>query len=227
MSESKILIIDDENSIRRLLRINLESQNYRVVEARDGREGIHFAAAEKPQLIILDMGLPDRRGSEILKEIRAWSDTPIIILSVENTASTIIEALDLGADDYVTKPFSSDELLARIRVCLRRVIKTYYEQSMVSLRHLTIDLEKRLILKNNENVHLTVTEYELFLLLLKNKGKVLTQNQILKSIWGGNAPSENSYPRVYIRHLRNKLENNPEEPELILTETGIGYRLIE
>lgn len=225
MSLNTILVIDDEASIRKLLRINLEAIPYRVVDARDAREGLHLAAAERPSLIILDMGLPDRRGMEVLREIRTWSDIPIIILSVENDPETIITALDIGADDYVTKPFRNDELLARMRVCLRRDLKNTAKTALSVFDDVVVDLEKRTVTKKAKEVHLTSTEYDLLIFLLKNQGKVVTHGQILKAVWGPHAPADSSYPRVYMRHLRQKLETSPDEPRYLLTETGVGYRL--
>lgn len=227
MSLPTILIIDDEASIRKLLRLTLEGVPYRVVEARDAREGLHLAAAERPSLVVLDMGLPDRRGMEVLKDLRSWSQIPVVVLSVENDPETVIEALDLGADDYVTKPFRGDEFLARLRVCLRRSLKEQVSQPQVVLGDVEIDLEKRQVKKADAIVHLTATEYELLVYLLKNQGKVVTHSQILKAVWGPQAPADSSYPRVYMRHLRQKLETRPDEPELLLTETGVGYRLVD
>lgn len=227
MSLATILIIDDESSIRKLLRLTLEGVPYRVVEAVDGREGLHLAAAERPALIILDMGLPDRRGNVVLKDLRSWSNVPVIILSVEKEPSTVIDALDLGADDYVTKPFRSDELLARVRVCLRRSIHEQVTNSIVYIKDIEIDLVRRHVRKGIDLVHLTSLEYDFLIFLVKNQGKVVTHNQILKSVWGPQAASDSSYPRVYMRHLRQKLETHPEEPQIFLTETGVGYRLIE
>ena len=220
----KILVIDDESSIRKLLGLTLGT-SYEVIDAKDGREGLHFAASHKPDLVILDMGLPDRRGLEVLKDLRGWSDVPVIVLSVENDQNTIISALDSGADDYVSKPFRTEELLARIRVCLRRHSVNKENQSVLTMKNLEIDLEKRVVKKDGVEVHLTATEYSFFIFLLKNKGKVVTQGQILKAVWGPQVSSDSSYPRVYMRYLRQKLETNPDEPELFLTETGVGYRL--
>jgi two-component system KDP operon response regulator KdpE len=227
MSETTILIIDDEASIRRLLRLTLEAVPYRVVEAVDGREGLHLLAAERPSLVVLDMGLPDKRGSEVLKDIRSWNDVPVVILSVENDSATIVGALDSGADDYVTKPFRTDEFLARVRVCLRRALSEQTAIPVVKIKDIEVDLEKRVVKKSGEVVHLTATEYDFLIYLIKNRGKVVTHGQILKAVWGPQAPSDSSYPRVYVRHLRQKLENNSNEPEMLLTETGVGYRLIE
>lgn len=227
MSLNTILIIDDEASIRRLLRITLESVPYRVVEACDGREGLHLLAAERPSLVVLDMGLPDRHGKEILKDLRTWSQVPVVILSVEKDAQTVIEALDLGADDYVTKPFRTDEFLARVRVCIRRLTAQGPSEKIVRIKDIEIDLEKRVVKKSGVLVHLTSLEYDFLCYLVNNQGKIVTQSQILKAVWGPNVPSDSSYPRVYMRHLRQKLETKPDEPELLLTETGMGYRLVE
>lgn len=224
MNNQKILVIDDESSIRKLLGLSLGTY-YEVIDAKDGREGLHFAASHKPDLIILDMGLPDRRGIEVLKDLRGWSEVPVIVLSVENDQNTIISALDSGADDYVTKPFRTEELLARIRVCLRRHTTNRENESVILLKNLEIDLEKRVVKKEGNEVHLTATEYAFLIFLLKNKGKVVTQGQILKAVWGPQVSSDSSYPRVYMRYLRQKLETNPDEPELFVTETGVGYRL--
>lgn len=224
--KQKILVIDDESSIRKLLNITL-SPNYEVVDAQDAREGLHFAASHKPDLIVLDMGLPDRRGSEVLKDLRNWSDIPVIILSVENDQNTIINALDLGADDYVTKPFRTEELLARIRVCLRRLVNNKEIESIAKFGNLEVDLEKRIVKKSGEIIHLTATEYSFLVFLLKNKGKVVTHGQILKSVWGPQVSTDSSYPRVYMRYLRQKLEDNPDDPQIFITETGVGYRMLD
>lgn len=225
MNLPTILIIDDEASIRKLLKITFEDVPYRVVLAQDGREGLHLAAAERPSLIILDMGLPDKRGSEVLKDLRTWTQIPVVILSVENDPATVVEALDLGADDYVTKPFRNDELLARVRVCLRRSVSNVSASPVLNIEHLSIDLEKRIVQKNNEQVHLTSIEYDYLVFMIKNRGKVVTHGQILKAVWGPAADSEASYPRVYMRHLRQKLEQKPDDPKILITETGVGYRL--
>lgn len=227
MNKTTILIIDDEASIRKLLRITLEAIPYRVVEANNGREGLHLLAAERPSLVVLDMGLPDRRGNEILKDIRSWTNVPVVILSVEKDPATVVEALDLGADDYVTKPFRTDEFLARIRVCLRRSLSEKSSEPLVRIKDIEVDLEKRIVKKSGELVHLTSLEYDFFIFMIKHQGKIVTQGQILKAVWGPQASLDSSYPRVYMRHLRQKLETRPDEPEILLTETGVGYRLIE
>lgn len=227
MSLPTILIIDDEASIRRLLKLTLEAVPYKVVEARDAREGLHLLAAERPSLVVLDMGLPDRRGNEVLKDLRTWTEVPVLILSVENDPATIVEALDLGADDYITKPFRNEEFLARVRVCLRRSVREQSASSIFKIKDLEVDFEKRLIKKAGELVHLTSIEYDFFMYLIKNQGKVVTHGQILKAVWGPQVSSESSYPRVYMRHLRQKLETEPNEPEILMTETGVGYRLVD
>ena len=227
MSLQTILIIDDEASIRKLLRLTLESVPYRVVEARDGAEGLRMLATERPSLVVLDMGLPDMPGREVLKELRSWYTSPVVILSVEKDPATIVMALDLGADDYVIKPFSNNEFLARVRVCLRRSLLSVTAQVVVKIKDVEVDLEKRIVKKAGEIVHLTSLEYDFFTYLVTHQGKVVTHSQIIKAVWGPYTASSSSYPRVYMRHLRQKLETNPDDPELLLTETGMGYRLIE
>lgn len=227
MSLPTILIIDDEASIRRLLKLTLEAVPYKVVEARDGREGLHLIAAERPALVVLDMGLPDRRGNEILKDLRSWNDVPVLILSVENDPATIVDALDLGADDYITKPFRNEEFLARIRVCLRRSLREQAPKSIFTIKDVEVDFEKRIVKKSGEVVHLTAIEYDFFMFMIKNQGKVVTHGQILKAVWGPQVSSDSSYPRVYMRHLRQKLETEANEPEILMTETGVGYRLVD
>lgn len=227
MSLPTILIIDDESSIRKLLKLTLEAVPYKVVEARDAREGLHMLATERPLLVVLDMGLPDRRGNEVLKDLRTWTEVPVLILSVENDPATIVEALDLGADDYITKPFRNEEFLARVRVCLRRALREQSSSSIFKIKDLEVDFEKRIIKKAGELIHLTAIEYDFFMYMIKNQGKVVTQGQILKTVWGPQVASDSSYPRVYMRHLRQKLETDPNAPEILLTETGVGYRLAD
>jgi len=227
MSQISILIVEDEASIRKLLKLTLEAHAYKVIEAKDGREGLHFLASQRPSLVVLDMGLPDKKGSEVLKDLRTWSQVPVVILSVENDPATIVEALDQGADDYVTKPFRSEEFLARLRVCLRRSLPDKSSGPVINIKNIEVDLEKRLVKKNGFQIHLTSIEYDYFVFLIKNRGKVVTHGQILKAIWGPAAALDSSYPRVYMRHLRQKLEEQPNEPEFLLTETGVGYRLAD
>lgn len=220
----KILIIDDEAQIRKLLNISLSTRHFKVLEANNGREGISFAGTLKPEAIILDLGLPDLSGLEVLKEIRKFSEVPVIILTVQDDSEVIVQALDIGADDYVTKPFEPKELAARINVCLRRTIKKEASE-ITEVNGIRIDLESRLVYKNGEEVKLTSTEYDLLKLFIKNPNKILTNRQILKEVWGPGAVDNLQYPRVYVRHLRQKLEANPDEPALIITESGVGYRL--
>jgi two-component system KDP operon response regulator KdpE len=220
-----ILIIDDEPQIRKILRITLESNSYKVMEAENGKDGIAFTAANKPNLIILDLGLPDQDGLSVLKNIREWSNIPVIILSVRNSEEDIVSCLDQGADDYLTKPFNTSELLARIRASLRRSAQVN-EENVYSDGSLSIDLVSRTVKKENVEVKLTVTEYDLLLLLVKNVGKVLTHRYILKEIWGPAYIEQSQYPRVFVGNLRKKIEDDPANPKYILTESGVGYRFV-
>lgn len=220
----KVLIIEDEPQIRKLLNMTLSTKGLKIYEAINGREGISFVSNIRPDVILLDLGLPDITGQDVLKEIRTWSEIPIIILSVQDDSGVIIDALNTGADDYMTKPFDRDELLARINVCLRRSIKRDHSQSIVEVRNIRVDLESRVVMKNNEEVKLTSLEYDLLKLFIKNADKILTTRQILKEVWGPGALDQAQYPRVYVRHLRQKLEDNPDSPVLIQTEPGVGYR---
>ncbi len=218
----EILIIDDEPQIRKLLQIILEANEYKVVQATNGKEGLLFAANHPPDLIVLDIGLPDKSGHQVLKELREWFNKSIIMLSVINNEKDIIEALDNGATDYLTKPFRSGELLARIRACLRR--NQSPETLTVVAGDIEIDFTSRTVKKNNQFVKLTSTEYNLIALLAKNEGMVLTHQFLLKEIWGVAYQTETQYLRVFIAQLRKKLEENPNKPKHILTESGIGYR---
>jgi two-component system, OmpR family, KDP operon response regulator KdpE len=220
-----ILIIDDEPQIRKILRITLESNSYKVTEAENGNDGIVLAASHKPHLIILDLGLPDQDGISVLKNIRDWSSIPIIILSVRNSEEDIVNCLDIGADDYLTKPFNTSELLARIRASLRRA-SHINEDNIFSDSSLVIDLVSRVVKKDNEEIKLTATEYELLVLFVKNIGKVLTHRFILKEIWGPAYIEQSQYPRVFVGNLRKKIEDDPSNPKLILTESGVGYRFV-
>ena len=220
-----ILIVDDEPQIRKILRITLESNNYKVIDAESGSEGVTLAAANHPQIIILDLGLPDMDGLAVLKTIREWSTVPVIILSVRNAEEDIVSALDIGADDYLTKPFNTSELLARIRVSLRRT--TQINESNIFINgSLTIDLALHVVSKNKEEIKLTATEYGLLVLLSKNIGKVLTQRFILKEIWGPSYIEHAQYLRVFVGQLRKKIEDNPADPKILMTESGIGYRMV-
>ncbi|MEP7269681.1 MAG: response regulator transcription factor [Saprospiraceae bacterium] len=223
MSKAEILIIDDEPQIRKLLQINLESNDYKVLQADNGKTGIIMAANHPPELILLDIGLPDKSGHEILKELRTWYTKAIIILSVQNSEHDIITALDNGATDYLTKPFRTGELLARIRSAIRRNNKDE-SKTIIEFTDLVIDYAARTVLKNGSLLKLTSTEYNLLLLLSKNEGRVLTHQYILKEIWGLGFQTETQYLRVFIGTLRKKIEVNPNQPMHIVTESGVGYR---
>lgn len=218
------LVIDDELQIRRLLRLTLETNGYRVLEAATGREGLTEAAMRRPEVVILDLGLPDTDGLEVLKHLREWSTVPIIVLSVRDGDTDKIAALDSGADDYVTKPFSSGELLARLRVAQRHV-QAGDDTVVFRTGNLDVDLATRQVTVGGQVVHLTVTEYGLLRLLVRHAGRVLTHGQILREVWGPGYTEQTHYLRVYMAHLRSKLEAVPASPKLLLTEPGVGYRL--
>jgi len=218
-----ILIIDDEVQIRRLLEITLSSYGYKISEASSGKEGLVAAATLHPSLVILDLGLPDIDGIEVLKKLREWYLKPIIILSVRNLEEDIIYALDNGANDYLTKPFRTGELLARIRVAMRHTPEISNE-SVLEFGSLSIDLANHIVRKNNELLKLTSTEFSLLALLAKNEGRVLTHQFILKEVWGMGYMEQTQYLRVFIAQIRKKIEDDPSRPKLINTESGIGYR---
>jgi two-component system, OmpR family, KDP operon response regulator KdpE len=223
MNKAEILIIDDEPQIRKLLQINLESNDYKVIQASTGKEGLILSANHPPDLILLDIGLPDKSGHEILKELREWYNNPIIILSVQDNETDIVSALDNGATDYLTKPFRTGELLARIRSAIRRNQNTE-NNSTIICGDIEIDLISRTVKRKGEAVKLTSTEYNLLALFAKNEGKVLTHQFILKEIWGYSYQTETQYLRVFVGNLRKKLEENPNNPQHIITESGVGYR---
>jgi two-component system KDP operon response regulator KdpE len=223
MNKAEILIIDDEPQIRKLLEINLESNDYKVRQASNGKEGIIMAANHPPELILLDINLPDLSGHEVLKELRQWYQKSIIMLSVLNSESDIVSALDNGATDYLTKPFRTGELLARIRSSIRRHSSDENHSTLVC-GALEIDLVARTVKLKGEILKLTSTEYSLIVLLAKNEGRVLTHQYILKEIWGVGAQLQTQYLRVFIGTLRKKVEENPNQPKHIITESGVGYR---
>jgi len=225
MNKAEILVIDDEPQIRKLLKITLESNDYKVVLAETGTEGVHLVANHTPDLVILDLGLPDKSGHLILTDLREWYDKSIIILSVQDNEADIIKALDNGATDYLTKPFRTGELLARIRASLR-TNQNIELQPIISTGGLEIDLSSRVITRNNSVVKLTATEYNLVAILAKNQGRVLTHQFLLKEIWGFSSQNETQYLRVFIAQLRKKLEDNPNSPVHIITESGVGYRFV-
>jgi two-component system, OmpR family, KDP operon response regulator KdpE len=223
MNKAEILVIDDEAPIRKLLEITLESNDYKVWLAETGKDGILMAVNHPPELILLDINLPDKSGHEILRELRTWYSKAIIMLSVQNSEEDIVKALDNGATDYLTKPFRSAELLARIRSVIRRN-QTNDDCSMLTCGDLQIDFGARIIKQKNELLKLTSTEYNLLSLFMKNEGRVLTHQYILKEIWGMGYQSETQYLRVFVGALRKKIEENPNQPTHIVTESGVGYR---
>ncbi len=218
-----ILVIDDEKQIRRLLEITLSANGYKVILSANGKEGLVDAATQHPSLILLDLGLPDIDGQEILKKLREWYQKPIIILSVRDSEDEIIKALDSGANDFLAKPFRSGELLARIRVALRPG-NDGTDSSVLTFGSLNIDLVSHVVRKNSEIVKLTATEFSLLQLLAKNSGRVLTHQYILKEVWGYGYIEQTQYLRVFVAQLRKKIEDNPSKPTLLITESGIGYR---
>jgi two-component system KDP operon response regulator KdpE len=219
------LVIDDEIQIRRLLRVCLEGNGYRVEEAATGQEGITMAAQHPPDIILLDLGLPDMDGVTVLKRLREWSPVPVVVLSVREREEDKVAALDNGADDYVTKPFGTAELLARLRVAQRHAAPAA-ENPLFRSGELEVDLTARVVKLKGRDVKLTATEYSLLRLFVQHAGKVLTHRQILKEVWGPNYLEQTHYLRVYIAHLREKLEADPSKPRLITTESGVGYRLL-
>jgi two-component system KDP operon response regulator KdpE len=217
------LIVDDEVQIRRLLRVVLEAENYQVHEAETGQRGLIEIASRRPDVILLDLGLPDLEGIEVLKRLREWSEAPVLVLSVRDDEQGKVAALDSGADDYVTKPFSSAELLARLRAAQRKT-RPDEESSIFNHGDLTVDLTTRVVRRGNREIKLTATEYALLRLFVKHAGRVLTHRQILREIWGPKSEEHRQYLRVYVTHLRQKIESDPTKPSLIKTESGIGYR---
>jgi two-component system KDP operon response regulator KdpE len=219
----EILVIDDEAQIRKLLEITLQSHEYRVNEAAAAKEGLIKAANHPPDLILLDLGLPDESGHSVLQQLREWYTGPVIILSVINNEEDIVKALDNGANDYLVKPFRTGELLARIRSALRGTLNDTITQVAV-FGDLQVDFTARLVRKNNQTIKLTVTEYTLFTLLVKNEGKVLTHQYLLREVWGPGYINQSQYLRVFIAQLRKKIESDANRPEYLLTESGVGYR---
>lgn len=224
MNKSTILVIDDEPQIRKLLEISLESNDYQVLQADTGKQGLAMAANHQPDLILLDLGLPDISGHELLKTLREWYNKSIIILSVQNTETDIVTALDNGATDYLSKPFRTAELLARIRAAMRRNQLIDNHDTVQAIGDLEIDLTARTLKKNGEIIKLTSTEYSLMALFFKHEGSVLTHQFILKEIWGVGYQAETQYLRVFVGTLRKKIEEQPNKPQHIITESGVGYR---
>jgi two-component system, OmpR family, KDP operon response regulator KdpE len=225
MNKAEILIIDDEPQMRKLLEITLQTNEYLVKHAANAKEGLIMASNHPPELILLDLGLPDESGHIVLEKLRKWYTNPIIILSVQKSEDQIIRALDNGANDYLSKPFRTGELLARIRSAMRSV-NTEDNIPVLNFGKLVIDLNARIVKKNNEQVKLTSTEYQLFALLVKNEGKVLTHQFLLRAIWGPGYINQSQYLRVYIAQIRKKIECDANRPEHLLTESGVGYRFV-
>jgi two-component system KDP operon response regulator KdpE len=225
MNNAHILIIDDEAQIRKLLQITLQSNDYVITEAATAKDGLIMAANHPPDLILLDLGLPDEDGHTVLKKLREWYTKPVIIISVQNKEEDIIKALDNEANDYLVKPFRTGELLARIRSALRSRSKDD-DNPVMDFHDLQIDLATRTVKKNDEVVKLTATEYTLLILFARNEGKVLTHQYILIQVWGPGYIDQSQYLRVYIAQLRKKIENDPNRPNHLITETGVGYRFV-
>jgi two-component system, OmpR family, KDP operon response regulator KdpE len=221
---TKVLVIDDEPQIVRALRTSLQARDYEVLAAENGEKGLATAAAQQPDLIMLDLGLPDLDGAEVINRLRTWTDIPVIVLSVREGQGNKIEALDAGADDYVTKPFDVEEVLARMRATLRRAKADDHGAQVLTFGDVEVDLVRRLVRVQDEVVHLTPTEYGLLEAMVTNAGKLLTHQWLLRKVWGRGYAAENHYLHVYVRQLRQKLRDDPAMPRLIVTEPGVGYR---
>lgn len=225
MNNSEILVIDDEEQIQKLLKITLQTNDFKVAGALTAKEGLRTAKMINPDLIMLDLGLPDKSGHEVLKELREWFTKPIIILSVQSGEEDIVKALDNGANDYLVKPFRTGELLARLRSLLRGSAPPTTPKSAV-VRELEIDAQLRLVKKNGETVKLTATEYDLLTTFIKNENRVLTHQYLLREVWGPGYIDQSQYLRVFVNQLRKKIETEPNQPKYIITESGVGYRYI-
>lgn len=221
----KILIVDDEAPIRRLLKSSFANEQYKIYEAENATSALQLAAVERPDLILLDLGLPDMDGIEVVQRIREWSDTPIIVLTARGHEDDKVEALDSGADDYLTKPFSVKELFSRMKVHLRRSSGVVGADPVVTFGDCRIDLNARLVFKGETELRLTPIEYKLVAFLAKNADKVVTHRMLLNEVWGAEYQDEVQYLRVHMKNLRQKLEDNPADPYFLLTEAGVGYRL--
>lgn len=226
MSESsiQILLIEDEPQIRRFIRSALEEQGWKVIEAENGQRGLIDAGTRRPDLLILDLGLPDMDGVELIRDFRSWSNAPTLILSARSEETSKIEALDAGADDYLTKPFSIGELLARVRALIRRHVRQQEPSPQTSFGRIRIDFSRREVFKDNEPLHLTPIEYRLLGTLVANQGKVLTHRALMREVWGPNHGEKSHYLRIYMSRLRQKIETDPTQPEHFLTVSGVGYR---
>ena len=226
ISGPKVLIVDDEPQIRRFLRASLQSHDYAVVEAENGKEAVRACTVQRPDLVVLDLGLPDMDGMDVISLLREWSTVPIIVLSIRSDDADKIDALDRGANDYVTKPFSMGELLARMRVALRQGAREADSDPVVTAGDMSIDFAKRLVTLNGNPVKLSRKEYDLLRILASHPNKVVTHQQLLQEVWGQAYVEETQYLRVYIGQLRQKLEKDPASPQCLLTEPGVGYRFV-
>jgi two-component system KDP operon response regulator KdpE len=225
-AHATILVIEDEPEIRRFLRTSLASEDYRVVEAETGERGAIEAGTLKPDLAIIDLGLPDIDGIEVIRRIRKWSPLPIIVLSARAREQSKVEALDAGADDYVTKPFAVGELLARVRVALRHAARAPSGEEILAFGETTVDLQRRKITRAGAEIHLTPLEFRLLTCLAQHLGMVVTHRQLLREVWGPSHVEHTHYLRIYMKQLRDKLEDDPVRPRHLLTEIGVGYRLV-
>lgn len=220
-----VIVVEDEKQIRRFVRTSLEDEGCRVVEAGTSAQGLLECGNQKPDLVVLDLGLPDGNGIDFIRDLRAWSDVPILVLSARSHEKDKIQALDVGADDYLTKPFGVGELRARARALLRRQSRGGEGATpIIEFGDVQVDLSRRVVTRAGETLHLTPIEYRLLCVLLANTGKVMTQRHLLRDVWGPSSVESNHYLRVYVGHLRQKLENDPTQPKYLLTETGVGYR---
>ena len=223
----KILIIDDEKQVRKFLRVCLQAHDYDILEAETGQSGIEMAALEKPNLIILDLGLPDMDGFEVLAKLREWTKTPILILSVRESETEKVKLLDAGANDYMTKPFNTGELMARIRVALRHAYTQEGKNPVLVFEHVRIDFPHHLVYVDDKKIDLTKKEYDIVRILASNAGKIVTHEQLLSEVWGEIYKDNIEYLRTYIAQIRRKIEKDPAQPKLIMTESGLGYRFKE
>jgi two-component system, OmpR family, KDP operon response regulator KdpE len=220
---TRVLVIDDEAPILRALKINLAARDYQVSTAADGASGLEAMARERPDVLILDLGLPDMDGTEVIRGVRGWTSTPIIVLSAWGQEGQKVAALDAGADDYVTKPFGMDELLARLRAAVRRASPAP-DEPVVAVEDFTVDLAAKRVTRSDGDVRLTPTEWQLLEVLVRNRGRLVSQKQLLHEVWGPGYETEGNYLRVFVAHLRRKLEADPSRPRYLLTEAGMGYR---
>lgn len=229
MDEKLFLIVEDDKQIRSFITISLRSQHYRSIQAANGKEAINLIVTQNPDVLILDLGLPDMDGLDIIRQVRSFSEIPIIVVSARDQDSEKVEALDAGADDYITKPFSMNELLARLRVILRHINDKgdYKTQSVYRIGDLEVNLEKHMVTLEEKEIHFTPIEFNLLSLLIKNTGKVLTHSYIIKEVWGSNIGRDAQTLRVFMANIRRKLEKDPTKPRYILTEIGIGYRFAD